>query len=157
PEHAEHDAALKLFETLEEGQPLPPLRDPQKLWPRVDWLVQALLGVGTDYRTQLDRAPTFADYADEAPHLATHPHLATYWVLAHHFFDNQEALQDVLQRTEGCEEPVLEQAREFVQDLQAGRRVRIGEHDQAGFAAVKQEILQRAPMTVFEPAAKKRI
>lgn len=157
PEHAEHDAALKLFETLEEGQPLPPLRDPQKLWPRVDWLVQALLGVGTDYRAQLDRAPTFADYANEAPHLATHPHLATYWVLAHHFFDNQEALQDVLRRTEGCEEPVLEQARDFVSDLQAGRRTRLGEHDQAGFAAVKQEILQRAPMSVFEPAAKKRI
>lgn len=156
-EDEQHQTALKLFETLEKDQALPALRDPARLWPRMDWLVHALLGVGADFRLELDRAAPFSVYAEEAPHLATHPHLASYWVLAHHFFDNREALQDAMSRTEACEEPVLEHTRAFVQDLQAGRRTRLGEHDTAGFAALKQEILQRAPLAVFEASAKARV
>ncbi len=151
------DASLQVFETLEKDAALPALRDPARLWPRVDWLVHAMLGVGADLRLQLDRAPGFETYEQEAPHLATHPHLAAYWAWAHYFFDNRQALQDVLQRTAKCEDPVLMECRELIQNIRSGRRVRVGEHDQTGFAALKEEIMQRAPLSVFEPAAKIRV
>jgi hypothetical protein len=149
-------SALTLFETLAKAEGLPPLRDPARLWPRVDWLVHALLGVGSDFRRELDKAPPFAAYAEEAPHLATHPHLGAYWLWAHFFLDNREALQDALQRTAGVEEPTLSETRAVVTQLLAGAKVRVGEHDTAAFLALRDELVQRAPLAAFEPAAKLR-
>ena len=149
-------AALTLDDALAKAESLPPLRDPARLWPRVDWLAHALLGVGTDLRRELDRAPPFSAYADEAPHLVTHPHLGTYWLWAHFFLDNRDALQDALRRTAGAEEPTLMESRERVTELLAGARVRLGEHDQAALLALRDEIVERAPLTAFEPAARAR-
>ncbi|MCA9555259.1 MAG: hypothetical protein KC933_34825 [Myxococcales bacterium] len=149
-------AALTLYETLAKAEALPALRDPARLWPRVDWLVHALLGVGNDFRRELDRAPPFTAYAEEAPHLAEHPHLGTYWLWAHFFLDNREALQDTLRRTAASEEPALAESRTLITALAAGERVRLGEHDQAALLALRDEIVQRAPIAAFEPAARVR-
>jgi hypothetical protein len=96
---------------------LPRHLDPASLFPRVDWLVHALLGVGRDWASELERAPGLDVWRKERARLDGAPHLATYWLWSHYFFDREAELDDLLEVTAGETNSVFADARDFVVEL----------------------------------------
>ncbi len=148
-EDASIEAQVLLLEREARQEKLSPHLDPASLFPRVDWLVHALLGVGRDLGRELVRAAPLGQWKKERPLLEGAPHLATYWIWSHYLLDNQEALEDLLEVTAGESNGVFADARELVVALVDGKATRLGDRNNAAFAELKQKIEAAAPVGVF--------
>lgn len=155
-EDASIEAAVLLLERAARTETLPVPVDPARLFPRVDWLTHALLGVGRDFSAELARASTLEDWANEKADLEKHPHLATYWLWHHYLFDNLEELDELLERTAGVDNTVFADARQLVVGLLDGKPTKLGDRTAVGFAELREEIERLAPLDRFATGSIKR-
>ena len=149
--------ALGRYEARTESETLPADWDPARLWPRVDWLLHALLGVGRDWSRELKRAAAFEVWRAEADRIVECPHLAVYWLWSHWFFDNQAALKEARRRLADAFDPVVSESKTQIGLLERKEKVWLGERDTSALWALRARFLEIAPMAVFEDETAARV
>ncbi len=138
-------AALTVFEEATRSDKLPAHLDPSVLFPRANWIVHALLGVGRSWSVDLGEASSLARFDLERPHLPAWPHLATYWLWSHYLLGNRHDLEEVLRATERMTSPVVVESRSIIRELQDGQRIKLGERDRRAFEALQVELQDLVP------------
>jgi hypothetical protein len=148
--------ALKLYEALHRPETLAPDLDPPKLFQRSAWLVHALAGVGTSFEIELAKAMAHDAYAEERRLLAQRPHLLTYWLWAHWFFDDKEGLEQTLGIAADALHPVVAGSKKAIDGILAGEKLRVGQRDHAELLELKEQLLERAPPPLLSAPARHR-
>jgi hypothetical protein len=130
---------------------LSPLEDPRALFNRMKWMWSLPTGEpGYRFAEDMDRAPTFADWENEKKLLAKMPWLANYWMLAHYFLGNAEALADAVvlaKKVPG------ETTKALAALLAKGK---IGKLKPKQLDELKQAVRKNADENLLEPAARAR-
>ncbi|MEQ9500976.1 MAG: hypothetical protein RIT81_29165 [Deltaproteobacteria bacterium] len=150
-------SALKLFEAVASVEPLPPHLDPAKLFDRAEWLVHALLGVGRDFPSAVQRAAPLARWEEEKDAAKRWPHVATYWLWSHHFFDNRHALGEALELTGHFASQVVIESRQCIRRLRDGTRMKIADRDTAQLNTLRDTAIRAAPNEVLGAGARSRL
>lgn len=145
-EDASIEAKVLLLERSTRAETLAAEVDPARLFARSHWLVQALIGVGRDLSKDIERAPAIDEWEKERAIVDRYPHLAAYWLWAHHLVGNREELDDLLERTAGIDSSVFADARELV----------VGLEDAAPSAGARAAVLAVAPIHVLSAGARDR-
>ena len=148
--------ALTVFEAATQHDPLPPHLDPAALFPRSNWLVHALLGVGRAWSVDLTAAAPLSRFDEERQFIPSWPHLAAYWLWSHYLLGNRDDLETVLEMTKAMPSPVVVESRSVIGELSDGQRVKLGERDRRGFEKLQTELQDLAPPTALTRAAQRR-
>ena len=151
------EAALTVFEAATRDESLPAHLDPPQLFPRANWIVHALVGVGRAWTVDLEAAAPLERYDHERPLLSEWPHLATYWLWSHYLLGNRRDLNAVLTATEGMSSPVVTESRALIADLCGGGRVKFGERDKRSFKALQTQLQDLAPRAALTRATQKKV
>ena len=146
-----------MFEEATRDDPLPPHLDPAVLFPRANWIVHALLGVGRSWSVDLAGAAHLAQFDHERRLLGAWPHLATYWMWSHYLLGNEADLETVLHATEGMVSPVVVESRAVIGELLDGHRVKLGDRDRHGFEALQTELQDLAPREALTRQTQRKV
>jgi len=95
---------------------LSPRTDPERLNPRIDWIVHLFMGIG-DRHEAMAAMPLFHDMENERPAIQRWPHIAAYWLLHHMALDNIEHLDNILGLTMGHTHPALVEIRDVARSI----------------------------------------
>ena len=145
------------FEDATRDDPLPGYLDPQLLFPRANWIVHALLGVGRAWSVDVAHAAPLSDFDRERPLLSEWPHIAAYWLWSHYLLGNHDDLETVLQVTAEMPSPVVVESRSVLGELLDGRRIKLGGRDRPAFETLQTELQDLAPKEALTRAAQRRV
>lgn len=156
-EGARLTSALSLFEAVVSPEPLPAHLDPHKLFGRAEWLSHALLGAGRDLSASVARAAPLSVWEQERLLARRWPHLATYWLWSHYFFDNRPELKDALEGAEGLVAPIVQDSCRFIRRLQGDDKVKLADRDRTQLEELRATIARAAPNDVLDTGSKSRL
>ena len=148
---------LAAFEEMSREDPLPAHLDPVLLFPRANWIVHALLGVGRSWSVDLAGAAPLSQFDHERRLLGAWPHLATYWMWSHYLLGNEADLEAVFNATDDMVSPVVVESRAVVQELRDGHRVKLGDRDRHGFEALQTELQDLAPREALTRQTQRKV
>ncbi|MEM1023501.1 MAG: hypothetical protein AAF627_08695 [Myxococcota bacterium] len=148
-EEARLTSGLKLYESITDGQRLPDKSDPGRLFARVEWLVQALTGLGQAPAEALTRAAPVARFLEESDLIPRLPHVALYWLWSHFLLGNAHELEVTLSLTEGVEDAFVVEARSWMRAWLSGRPQSLGPLEAEHFERVRRDISEEAPVELF--------
>ena len=151
------EAALTTFEDATRNDPLPDHLDPVLLFPRANWIVHALLGVGRSWSVDMATASSLAQFDAERRWIGTWPHLATYWMWSHYLLGNETDLETVLAASENMVSPVVVESRAVIGELLDGHRIKLGDRDHSGFRALQTELQDLAPPEALTRATQRQV
>jgi hypothetical protein len=96
---------------------------PQALWERTHWLYGLLDGEPAfRFPEKLAKAPPLSAFAKEKAKLATEPELALYWMLAHLFLGNDDALGEAVAAAKKTKGSVVKELAAGFEAFLAGKR-----------------------------------
>jgi hypothetical protein len=143
--------ASQLHETLD------PLLDPERIFPRLAWLIHFFVGLGGDFAAELAHAGTIRDYLAEKELISARPNLALYWLWSHHALGNEEELKEVLRLTENMTATLVLESRGLVQALEDGREVSLGMRQGSTWGTLREQVREAGHGELFSARAKKRL
>jgi hypothetical protein len=149
PEEARLTSGLKLYEAITDAQKLPDKSDPGRLFARVEWLVQALTGLGQAPAEALARAAPVSRFVEESDLIPRLPHMALYWLWSHFLLGNEHELQVTLSLTEGVEDGFVAESRAWMRTWISGRPQALGPLDSEHFERIRRAIAEEAPVELF--------
>ena len=102
-----------------EGHPIEKPTGARARWERSRWLLELLIDrPSRDFAAHLAQAPTLEIWRSERDRVASDPHVAIYWLLAHLFLGNDDACKDAITRAKKAKgKLVVQLAKELEQFL----------------------------------------